>query len=850
MNIPEQLRKEKYRFVPVEKGMKAPHEKNWPEENNYPYDDEKIQKAINNGGNYGVVCGYGNLVVIDADDQEVADAVTQNLPPTLVVGTGGGGFHFYYRCPNLDKPIRLKGEQAGDVGDVQSTGKQVVGPGSTHPSGNKYKIERNNQIAKVEVEEIKFALRRWLKEIKDSGKTKKKENFDIDITDVVNLSGLKRDGDEYYGEHPIHGSGQREKGNEPKNFWVNTSKNVWHCFRHETGGGPMLWLAVKLGIIDCDEAVPGALDDTKKFREVLNELEKEGLYEPDTKSGKAILPYFTDKGKFIPRALAQEIMESKDYVVHPISEMIYVYENGIYKERGELDIRGEAQERLGSLSKANYKNEVVSYIRDHREVQKDPEKFGGPKELLPCENGLIDLKKDELKDFTPEHIFLSKIPVEYDPDAECPKTKEFVEEIVNEDDIKLVQEMFGYCLWTGYPLAKAFMLIGGGANGKSTLLNLLTTLLDDDNTCSPSLQELLNNRFKKIELFGKLANIHADLGVEALEDTGTFKMLTGGDKIMGEKKGKDPMEFYNHAKLIFSANEYPSTKDRTDAFFRRWIVIKFPNQFLEGEEETDPNILKKLMTDEELSGVLNWAIKGLQRVLKEGHFSRTDSRNEVEGEWIRRTDSLRAFLDENIRYKQDVKITKELFFKLYKGYCRQHDLYSMKKGPVTKAVPSKEPRTEIYQPLIGDKQIRCWRNIDIKSGIVNKDFFKETLKRLLQDMENTQDKPTELYSSLAMENKKIHSIVSSWDMPAYPAYIQPSEEEQKTIENVEPLNTDDRSQQEKASALQDLAYKLGQEEGTITTEVLKKEAEAEGISEDFVVVWLQNQGESIHEENT
>jgi len=183
-------------------------------------------------------------------------------------------------------------------------------------------------------------------------------------------------------------------------------------------------------------------------------------------------------------------------------------------------------------------------------------------------------------------------------------------------------EMFGYCLYKDYPFAKAFMLIGSGANGKSTLMKLLEKFLGEDNIATPSLQDLLRDKFAKVELFGKLANIHADLSSEKLENTGTFKMLTGGDTVYGQKKFKDPIKFKNHAKLIYSANELPRTDDRTDAFFRRWIVIDFPNQFTSNDEFTNPDLPYSIIDEEEMSGLLNWALDGLERILDQGGFSR------------------------------------------------------------------------------------------------------------------------------------------------------------------------------------------------------------------------------------
>ena len=73
--------------------------------------------------------------------------------------------------------------------------------------------------------------------------------------------------------------------------------------------------------------------------------------------------------------------------------------------------------------------------------------------------------------------------------------------------------------------------------------------------------------------------------------------------------------------MIFSANLIPKTKDDTTAFFRRWIIINFPNQFLPDNPKTDKDLTKKLTTQEELSGFFNWTLKGLKRLLKNGKFS-------------------------------------------------------------------------------------------------------------------------------------------------------------------------------------------------------------------------------------
>src|SRR5207302_7003645 len=110
--------------------------------------------------------------------------------------------------------------------------------------------------------------------------------------------------------------------------------------------------------------------------------------------------------------------------------------------------------------------------------------------------------------------------------------------------------------------------------------------------------------------------LYADLPDNILKSAGTFKMLTGGDSIMAERKFGHPFLFKNYAKLMFSCNKVPEVQEDSDAFFRRWIIITFPNKF-EGAND-DRDMLSKLTTPEELSGIFNWALKGLKRLQQQG----------------------------------------------------------------------------------------------------------------------------------------------------------------------------------------------------------------------------------------
>ena len=240
--------------------------------------DPKLTDWLAKGGNYGVVGGFG-LVILDADIPEIKRLIEEKLPSTFTVESPGSqGRHAYYLC-GLEKPIRLRDKEGENVGDIQGTGKMCVGPGSIHPNGGVYEIVADVPLAQVTTQQLIEALKpyvvpeREIQRVEETARREKREtDIKPDILQVVPLTGLHKHGDEYYGPHPVHGS---QHGKNGKNFWVNPAKNCWHCFRHDTGGGPLLWLAVEEGIINCSEAGPRALRG-EVFKRVLEKAVERG----------------------------------------------------------------------------------------------------------------------------------------------------------------------------------------------------------------------------------------------------------------------------------------------------------------------------------------------------------------------------------------------------------------------------------------------------------------------------------------------------------------------------------------------------------------------------------------------
>lgn len=392
---------------------------------------------------------------------------------------------------------------------------------------------------------------------------------------------------------------------------------------------------------------------------------------------------FFEEKLFIPKRLANYIMASSQFITFQDTEETYIYNNGIYRPNGEAIIKKTIENILGKEGNTYRVNETLNHIKrstyiDRKSIEIHPE-------LLCLQNGILNIGTGELMPHTPDIIFLNKIPVTYNTDADCPKIKKFISEIVSESDIPLIQEMAGYCLYRDYSLDKAFLLIGEGSNGKSTLLNLITKFLGKENVSSISLQDLDTNRFAIAELHGKLANTYADLPDRALNHTGKFKMLTGGDIISAERKFKGHFTFTNYAKLIFSCNKVPESRDDTTAFYRRWIMINFPHKF-EGKNK-NPNILEEITTEDELSGLLNWALEGLRRLLKNGHFSNSITTEEIREQYIKQSNPVLAFVEDRLISDSQGEISKDELYRLFCDYCEEVGLPTKAKNVFGRELP-------------------------------------------------------------------------------------------------------------------------------------------------------------------
>ena len=278
-----------------------------------------------------------------------------------------------------------------------------------------------------------------------------------------------------------------------------------------------------------------------------------------------------------------------------INGQLHIYENGIYVDSREK-IESEMIQHIPNLNRAK-RTEVLEYlnilIRDNKEQS--------PAHLIAFKNGIYNILDDELLPFSERYIITNKIDFNYNPHAESELVDATLDKLsCNDNEIRsLLEEAIGYCFYRRNELGKSFMLVGdgsrerGASNGKSTFLDMVKTLLGENNITSLDLSEL-NQKFQNAELFGKLANVGDDIDDNFIPNSAIFKKLVTGERIQVQRKGERPFEFNNYAKLLFSANEIPKIKDRGGAIQRRLVIIPFLAHFTKQDPDFRPYIKYEL----------------------------------------------------------------------------------------------------------------------------------------------------------------------------------------------------------------------------------------------------------------
>ncbi len=388
----------------------------------------------------------------------------------------------------------------------------------------------------------------------------------------------------------------------------------------------------------------------------------------------------TDRGlRFLPGVLAKEMAQTQ--LAFYAAEQHFSYSNGVYKEMNEMQAQHLVQEKM--LVRETKMSQIADAEKQWRLLmQRDIRELNANPYIINVRNGLYNVLENMLTPHTPEYLSTVQLNVSYDEKADCPRFKQFLYESMggDMDQVHLIQEMLGYFLIPVNSAQKCFVIVGVGSAGKSVLLRLINdVLLGKENVSNVSWQAL-NERFKTAELFGKLANIFADLPTRTIDDNGIFKALVGEDYLTVEKKNRDPFSFQSTARLLFSCNSIPKNYgDRSEGFYRRLIIIRFNHAV--PPDKRDPDLLEKFRA--EADGIFLYALEGLRRLMNNHYvFSETKVNADELQQYREDSDSVLSFVKEYciVTGNDTDSVGSTELFNTYKHYCEECGLkpYSQK----------------------------------------------------------------------------------------------------------------------------------------------------------------------------
>jgi len=356
--------------------------------------------------------------------------------------------------------------------------------------------------------------------------------------------------------------------------------------------------------------------------------------------------YFKDKD-FIAERLVKDILEEND-LIH-IEGLDYFRWNGqIWVSVDNSFLVNQCRRRLKEKSNKNRIENTLYLIK--AEASKNIEVLNSNRDNLVLKNGTLDLTEWDNIAFNKNKFFQNdyctiQLNANYDEDARCPEFMKYLNTIFEGDiqRVNLIGEMIGYCLTTSTKFQKAFILYGDGSNGKSVLVDIICALINLENVCSVSMSDL-TQPFERVRLKNKLVNVSTEQE-NAIDDTSYLKKCISGDLISAQEKYKPQFTFSPFCKMVFATNKLIEMQDTSHGAYRRFITIPFNKKIEDAEQD---KTLTKRIIENELDGILQFALKGLNRLAVNDSFSKSELSEELLTEFKTENNPVQIFINEYI----------------------------------------------------------------------------------------------------------------------------------------------------------------------------------------------------------
>ena len=403
----------------------------------------------------------------------------------------------------------------------------------------------------------------------------------------------------------------------------------------------------------------------------------------------------------------------RSHVYRSMSKATYQHatKDGVVEKPWNPDRRKVANVMEGMAALAHCSSDIdpPSWIAD------SPAETGAS-QMVSCANGLFDLSRRRLVDHTPSLFNLVSVPFGYDPEAPEPTVwLEFLASLwpADPDSIMLLQEYFGYVLSGRTDMHKMLVLIGPIRGGKGTIARLLIKLVGKGNVAGPTLASLGTN-FGLSPVLGKPLAIISDARLgSAPSHTVVERLLsiTGEDMLTIDRKYREPYSGRLPTRFVMLSNELPRFTDSSGAIATRMLILQLTRSFLNREDRT---IESRLVPD--LSGILNWALEGLDRLTRNGRFTVPESSEAAATMMMDLASPVSAFVRERCELGPDKTVARDLLYLAWKVWADANGHQAGAKVTFGRSLHAAVPGLGRVDIPAGDKRVHGYRGIGLLGG--------------------------------------------------------------------------------------------------------------------------------------
>ena len=697
MMIPMQLQKPEFRFIKIAPKSKIPIEKDWQNTNNYQYKDSELLTHLDNGGNYGVATGYGNLLGIDADNKKIIEIIENNFPETFTIKSRKGN-HYYFICENAFNGV-LENDH-NNVGHIQFKGKQLIGANSTHETGTIYSVLKDTEIAYIDFNVVLMHLSKFIvREIK-----KEKEDKTIVETDEI-IKQIKekitlKDVMKYYG--------MDLSINPTKCLWHPSEKGkcfsydneTYHCF-HCLKSGNIFHLVMEQE--KCSFA---------KAKRILMDLAK---IEPKTKLegkqfDKAINSFvdYLDMAKQFVKVQPLYFDEAKLWWFWNFKEFKWQ----MLDEVAIMNIVDEIVNVKGSFTPTT-KSQIIECLK---RIARLNEPLPTKETWIQFKDKIIDIETDEEIEPDQKYFVTNPIPWKIGETEDTPTINKLFTEWVEEGYVKSLYEMVAFCMIPTYFLHRIFCLVGSGRNGKSKYLGIIKNFIGHENCTSSELDIIIGSRFEGAKLYKKLVCMMGETNFSEIQKTSLLKKLTGEDLVGVEFKQKTPFDFVNYAKIFIATNTLPVTRDKTLGYYSRWFIVDFPNKFPETRD-----VLKEI-PKVEYENLAKKCVIILKNLWIKRRFAEEGDYEERVKKYEEKSNPLAMFIKEKCFINVNEKMPFWAFYDEFKLFLEQRGYRIQSKKEVGMNLDDEGYETRRDNVTTEDGKYTSWHYID---GLRHKQYFEK-----------------------------------------------------------------------------------------------------------------------------